>query len=47
MFITFICLIFWQVLDNEVVLVRMKEKEGYDALQIGAINHPKAHKVCT
>ena len=29
-----------------MVKVRTKEKDGYTALQIGAFNHPKAHKVC-
>lgn len=34
-----------QVVENEVVKVRSKEKDGYTALQIGAFNHPKAHKI--
>ena len=34
-----------KVVENEVVKVRSKEKDGYTALQIGAFNHPKAHKV--
>jgi large subunit ribosomal protein L3 len=29
------------VLDNEVVNVRTKEKEGYWGLQVGGVNHPK------
>lgn len=35
-----------QVVDNQVVLVRTKKKDGYYALQIGAINHPKLKNVC-
>jgi large subunit ribosomal protein L3 len=30
-----------QVLDNQVVNVRTKDKEGYWGLQVGGINHPK------
>lgn len=34
-----------QVVDNQVVMVRTKEKEGYFGLQVGAINHPKLQNV--
>lgn len=34
-----------QVLDNEVVNVRTKAKEGYWGLQVGGINHPKPKNV--
>lgn len=34
-----------QVLENEVVTVRTKENDRYNALQVGAINHPKPRKV--
>lgn len=34
-----------QVIDNQVVMVRTKEKEGYYALQVGAIDHPKLQNV--
>ena len=34
-----------QIVDNQVVMVRTKEKEGYFALQVGAIDHPKPHNV--
>ena len=34
-----------QVVDNEVVMVRTREKEGYHALQIGAVDNPKIKKV--
>ncbi len=37
---------FVQVIDNQVVLVRTRRKEGYYALQIGAIDHPKLKNVC-
>lgn len=37
--------IMWQVLENEVVNVRTKEKEGYWGLQVGGINHPKPRNV--
>lgn len=37
--------IVWQVLENEVVNVRTKEKEGYWGLQVGGINHPKPGNV--
>jgi large subunit ribosomal protein L3 len=30
-----------QVLENEVVNVRTKEKEGYWGVQVGGVNHPK------
>ena len=31
--------------DNQVVMVRTEEKEGYNALQIGAVDHPKIKNV--
>lgn len=34
-----------QILDNQVVNVRTKRKEGYYALQIGGVNHPKPKNV--
>ena len=34
-----------QVVDNQVVLVRTKEREGYTALQVGAVDHPKIKRV--
>ena len=34
-----------QIVDNQVVYVRTKSKEGYYALQVGAVNHPKRHRV--
>eukprot|EP00053_Salpingoeca_punica_P009559 m.85619 g.85619 ORF g.85619 m.85619 type:complete len:351 (+) comp15061_c0_seq1:159-1211(+) len=34
-----------QIVDNEVIGVRTKEKHGYTALQIGAINETRASKV--
>ena len=34
-----------QVIDNQVVKVKRKEMDGYTALQIGAINHPKIKRV--
>ena len=34
-----------QVIDNQVVMVRTKEKDGHFALQIGAIDHPKLKNV--
>ena len=34
-----------QVLDNQVVNVRTKDKEGYWGLQVGGINHPKPKNV--
>ena len=34
-----------QILDNEVVNVRTKEKEGYWGLQLGGVNHPKPKNV--
>lgn len=37
--------LFLQVLDNQVVMVRTKAKEGYNGLQVGAINHPKLKNV--
>ena len=36
-----------QIVDNQVVYVRTKSKEGYYALQVGAVNHPKKHRVST
>ncbi len=40
-----------QVVDNEVVMVRTREGEGYNGLQVGAVNHPKiknvSHHTCT
>lgn len=36
-----------QVLENEVVNVRTKEKEGYWALQVGGVNHAKPKNVNT
>jgi ribosomal protein L3 len=41
----FAILLVLQILDNQVVMVRTKDKEGYYALQIGAINHPKLKNV--
>ena len=38
-------LLYTQVLDNQVVMVRRREKEGYDALQIGAVEHDKIKRV--
>ena len=29
------------------MMVRTREKDGYSALQIGAVNNPKIKKVCT
>ena len=34
-----------QVVDNQVVTVRTKQKEGYTALQIGAVDHTKIKRV--
>lgn len=34
-----------QIVDNQVVMVRRKEKEGYNALQIGAVNHSKIKRI--
>ena len=34
-----------QVLENEVVNVRTKEKEGYWGVQVGGVNHPKPKNV--
>ena len=34
-----------QVIDNQVVMVRTKERDGHFALQIGAIDHPKLKNV--
>jgi len=31
--------------DNEVVRVRTRAKEGYYALQVGAVDHPKLKNV--
>jgi len=40
------CFVFdMQVIDNQVVKVKRKETDGYTALQIGAINHPKIKRV--
>lgn len=43
---TMVCIIMsMQVVENEVVMVRTWGKEGYNALQVGAINHPKLKRV--
>ena len=34
-----------QVVDNQVVLVRTMEREGYTALQVGGVDHPKIKRV--
>jgi hypothetical protein len=34
-----------QILDNQAVLVRTQAKEGHNAVQVGAINHPRPHNV--
>ena len=34
-----------QVVDNQVVMVRTKQKEGHFSLQIGAHNNPKLKNV--
>ncbi len=34
-----------QIVDNEVVMVRTREGEGYNGLQVGAVNHPKIRNV--
>lgn len=34
-----------QIVDNQVVYLRTRTKEGYYALQVGAVNHPKEHRV--
>ena len=34
-----------QVVDNQVVLVRTIEREGYTAVQVGGIDHPKIKRV--
>ena len=36
---------FQQVVDNQVVMIRTKENEGYYGLQIGAIDQPKLKNV--
>ena len=36
-----------QILENEVVNVRRKEKEGYWGLQVGGVDHPKPKNVKT
>ena len=34
-----------QMLDNQVVMVRTKDRDGYFAVQIGAVNNPKLKNV--
>ena len=34
-----------QILDNQVVNVRTRDKEGYWGLQVGGVNHPKPKNV--
>ena len=36
---------FLQVIDNQVVMVRTKQKDGYFGLQIGAHDNPKLKNV--
>ena len=34
-----------QVIDNQVVMVRTKDRDGHFALQIGAVDNPKLKNV--